>query len=186
MILPEVKKFGVIFTIAILFAVFTFSFVDLLVKSPDYSDVCNNSYINAALDVNCSKITPSVNQSIACNELGGSLEPLYDDTGCAVSFFCNTCYSAYDRLMVDYHRVGFIITSLFGLIAVIITLYASSKSEFIGWIYAGFMTGGILSIFIGTMFYFNDIDRLARPFVILGEIILIIWVTIRTSTRKIK
>ena len=111
MILLEVKRFGVIATIAILFTVFSFSLVDLFVSEPDYYDFCNRSYPKG-IEVNCSVVTPSDVELASCNELGGNLESLFDVNGCTTSFFCNTCYASYDAMVVEHQRFAFIIIHL--------------------------------------------------------------------------
>lgn len=186
MLLPTIKKLAVIITIAILFSVFAFSTVELINERPDYGDYCkdNGRYPVAKMDVErCPEIDIPPAEQNACSEVGGNMQPIFVD-GCVSSYECNTCQVGYDEADKMHRLFGFIITSVLGLIAVIVGLYVVSKDEILQWVFSGFMIGGIISIFVGTITYFGDMNRLVRPLVMLAEIALIIFVAIKTSKRN--
>ena len=186
MVLFNVKRYGIILTIAVLFSVFSFSIIDLIIEQPEYSDYCNDTYRSINIkEEDCANYSIPQEDIIECNNINGNIDYIYE-SNCLIGNFCNTCFLEYDAAMIEHKRVGFIVTSLLGLISVISTLYITSKKEFIEWIYSGFMIGGIITIFIGTMSYFNYMNLIMKPFVMIAEIGLIIWVTIKTSTRNNK
>lgn len=186
--LEKIKKIGIILIIAILIASFAFSIVDVVMEKPQYGDFCKSEA--RALkpfreETNCPDfIEPTTDIRTECNSKKGTIDYVYDGSGCPVSYECSTCNTAYDEARKKHRLVGFIITSILGIIAIISGMYVSSKTEVIEWIYSGILIGGILSIFIGTISYFQDMGRYVKPFVLLIEIILIIWVAIRTSLKK--
>ena len=179
--LNKVKKYAIILVIAVLFTLFSFSIVDVIVEKPQYDDFCNYNMPRAVMPVdkpaNCSDI------NISDVECKGQIQYSYDAYGCATSYECNTCNLEYDEASSDHRFIGFIVTSIIGLLAVVVGLYAKSRKEVIEWIYSGIMIGGVMSILIGTMMYFSDMGRYVKPIVLLAEIILIILIAIKTAKK---
>lgn len=154
--LEDVKKIGVIIIIAILFSMFSFSIVDVVIERPKYNDFCDEIKVRV-LDEE-------------------KLDPVKQ----------RECSDRFEEESRDYRLIGFIITSIMGVIAIVVGLYAASKKDVVDWVFAGLLIGGIITIFIGTMSYFRDMGRFVKPFILLAEMALIIWVAIKTSTRKKK
>lgn len=186
--IEKVKKIGIIIIIAILFALFSFSLVDLVDEGPKYEDFCiskNAPFIPVQKELTCKNITePSQLQYEDCNKLGGFIEYSYDGQGCPKSFECNTCNKVFEDAGKQHRLIGFIITTIIGVIAIIAGMYINSKQDVIGWIYSGILIGGMISVAIGTIMYFHDMGRFVKPFVLLGEMILIIWIAIRTYIKR--
>lgn len=185
--LEKVKKYGVIIIIAILFATFSFSIVDVVMEKPDYDDFC---YMQAKPVVRDSGIdcadaeSPSEIEVEECRARNGIMESERDSRGCITGYECNTCYGEYEEARKQHRLVGFIVTGILGLIAIIVGLYAKSKKDVVEGIYSGFLIGGIASIAIGTMSYFHDMGRFVRPVVLLIEIALIILIALKTAAKK--
>jgi len=189
--LEKVKKIGIIIIIAILFTLLCFSMVDVVIQEPDYSKFCTDySKPYPAIvqqDVKCPlMVEPSENDYSLCQSTRGYIEYNYDSKGCPQNFKCNNCSAVYEDAGKGYRLIGFIITSILGILAVIIGMYIKSKEDVMEWVFSGLLIGGIATIFIGTMQYFRDMGRFVKPFVLLAEIALIIWVAIRTSRRLVK
>jgi hypothetical protein len=188
--LDKIKKIGIIIIIAILFAVFCFSIVDVVMENPEYNDYCPlDAKPNRPLqkDLTCpSFLEPTESQRESCNSQKGYIIYQYDDQGCPISYECNMCRQKWDEANQKYRLIGFIITTIMGVIAAIIGMYIKSENEIVSWVYSGILIGGIISIFIGTMQYFQDMGRFIKPFVILFEMGLIIWVAVKTSSKKTK
>lgn len=186
--IEKVKKIGIIIIIAILFALFSFSLVDLADEGPKYEDYCiskNAPFIPVQKDLICKNITEPTNaQYETCNKQGGFIEYSYDGQGCPKSFECNTCNKLFEEAGKQHRFIGFLITTIMGVIAIIVGMYITSKKEVIGWIYSGILIGGMISVAIGTIMYFHDMGRFVKPFVLLVEIILIAWIAIRTYSKK--
>lgn len=188
--LDKVKKCAVIIAIAILFSMLSFSIVDLVMEAPRYEDFCilkESPYRPVSENLKCPSFAePTQFQREDCNEREGMIEYSYDKSGCPVSFECNTCGALYEEAGKQHRFIGFVITSIIGIIAIIVGMYIKSKNEVVEWVYAGILIGGIASIFLGTISYFQDMGRFVKPFVLLAEIVLIVWVAIRTSAKKKK
>lgn len=162
--------------------------MDVINKNPKYEDYCGTGdpFGRFASDAsNCSKITgPSSEEIKSCSDAKGTIEYNYDGNGCAVSYKCEKCNNLFDEAREQHEFIGFIITSIFGVIAVLIGLYIRTKDDIIEWIYSGFLVGGILSILFGTASYFGDMGRFVKPIVLLVELGLIILIAVKTIKNK--
>ena len=188
--LNQIKKFSVVITIAILFTVLVFSISELIVERPDYSDFCGmRNYRPREIPIpnDCpDDAVPDDNFLRECHENGGIVTYDYSSQGCAVSYECDTCSYDYSQALSTHRRSMFIVSSLLGLLAVIAGLHLKSKNEVMEWVYSGFILGGLASIFIGTISYYNDMDRFVRPIVMIAEIALVVWVGVKTSKSNLQ
>ena len=186
--LANVKKYGVIVIIAVLFALFSFSIVDLVKERPDYIDYCDE-FEGPRKVVSDSSNCPVFNEPSdferrSCNEGKGSISYTYDGSGCAIDWECNTCRGVYEEARKEHRLIGFIITSILGVVAILVGLYAKGKEEVVEWIFSGFLIGGILSIIFGTGSYFEDMGRFVKPIILLVEMGLIILIALKVSRKK--
>lgn len=182
--LDVVKKIAVIVTIAILYSVFSFSITDLIIANPEYSDYCQDygkySYPMQAVNASaCNFTEPAANFTTNCTNNHGVIEYEYDLGSCPISYRCNTCSYYYNLDFEKHEEIGFYTTTILGVIAVIVGLYLNFKKEVLGWIVSGFLIGGMLSIFTGTMSYYSYMGRIMRVITIVLEIALVIWVTVK-------
>jgi hypothetical protein len=184
--LSYVKKFGTIIIIAILFTAFAFSIVDLIVESPDYGDICpmRPKALPRNINEDCQQLEVPASFEESCYARNGYIEYTYDNEGCQESYECNTCHAEYSAAQKQHRKVGFYVTGILGVMAIIAGLYVRSKEEVIEWVFSGLLIGGIISIFIGTIMYFGDMDRFTRPVVLLVEMGLIIWIAIKTTRKE--
>jgi len=183
--LKNVKKIGVIIVIAILFAFFSFSIVEVIMLEPDYRDYCRDIVPKRFVEAqNCGELDIPEVQEDACYDQRGFFEYKYDAQGCPVSYECNTCQVELDEASKEFRFVGFLVTTILGVIAIIAGLYVRPNEEVVEWVFSGILIGGIISIFIGTMMYFRDMGRFLRPIVLLGEMALIMLITWKTTRKK--
>ncbi len=188
--LEKVKKYGIIAIIAILFTAFSFSIVDVIVQPPEYQDYCSmydNMYPLKQESTKCTEIAYADSSfEKSCTSEGGRVVYDYDPYGCPTGFECSTCDREFNDAGKQHRLIGFIITGIIGVAAILVGMYTRSKNDVVEWIYSGLLIGGILSIFIGTMSYFHDMGRFVKPFILLAEMGLITWIAIRTSSRRKK
>jgi uncharacterized protein (DUF983 family) len=186
--LDKIKKIAVIIVIAILFSMFCFSLVDVAMERPDYSDFCSEKSIPlrpVEKSLECPNFSePSESEEDDCYDRDGFIEYSYDEKGCPKSFECNTCRASYEGAGKGYRLTAFIITSILGIIAIVVGMYVRSKNEVVEWVMSGIIIGGIATIFIGTMQYFQDMGRFVKPIVLLVEMAIIIWVAVKTFKKK--
>jgi hypothetical protein len=174
----DIRKILVILVIAALFSIFTYSLSEAIFEKPDYDDYC---YIDARFPVrdtvgeNCTNVEPTETEKELCEE--GDLIPQYEN-GCVVSYKCDTCRQAYEAEMAKFNFGVFLITTILGLVAIIIGLYLPvSKNPLHTWVGTGLMLGGLISIFIGTVRIYGDLHRILKPIIILIELLLVIFIT---------
>ena len=186
--IEKVKKYGVIAIIAILFALFAFSIVDVVEESPKYENYCGSDAMPVRplqKELNCPGfIEPTADERERCSLSKGDIIYNYDANGCPTSFECNPCRGKFEEASKGHRLIGFIITSIFGVVAILIGLFVKSKEDVVEWIYSGILIGGILSIVFGTMSYFADMGRFVKPIVLLVEMLLIILIAIKTVKKK--
>jgi hypothetical protein len=110
-------------------------------------------------------------ESLACSEARGN--PIYqtNDDCCQVYEKCDYCNRDFTDAQSMHNRNLFFILAPIGLLIIILGLYVAS--EYLG---AGFMFGGLITLFYATVVYFTEMSKLARAFVILVELLIIIWI----------
>ena len=181
----KVKKIGIIVIMAILFTTFSFSIIDMIVEQPEYNDFCFEEmkpFRPEQRDLECPNFKEASSDEMAlCNSGEGYIEYEYDEQGCPISYECNTCRAEYESAGKTHRLIGFIVMGIIGIVAVIAGMYLTAKNEIVEWVYSGILIGGIANIFFGTVIYFRDMGRFVKPFILLIEMGLIIWVAIRTS-----
>lgn len=189
--LESIKKFSIIIVIAILFAAFCFSIADVIFVRPDYMQFCPTVDMKTpavvASDKMCKNITEPTDQEVQdCGMKRGMIEFKYDSQGCPTTYKCNLCSADYQDAMKGYNLNVFIIVSILAIIAIIFGMYMHAKTAVVEWVFSGILIGGIAALFIATMIYFGDMSRFAKPFVLIAEMALIIWVAVRTFTKASK
>jgi hypothetical protein len=153
--MEHIKKYGIIIVIAVLFALLSFSIVDVILENPKYEDFCEI------------EIAKPFEERTAL-EINKDQE-------------CRTKFEVANR---QHRLVGFIVTSILGVLAIVAGLYGKSKEKVVEWIFSGILIGGILSIIFGTMSYFGDMGRFVKPIVLILEIALIILIALKAGKKK--
>lgn len=175
----DIRKILIIFVIGILYSIFVHSFVDAVYPAPEYEDYCKSYAEPKLIEKELEKCEPI--EFPECE--GGQYEYTYDSQGCPMSAVCSKCFEELRNVQKSYNGIYFILSSIFGLFAIALALYLPiKKNELNEWVGTGFMLGGLLSIFVGTATYYGDMTRLLRPFVILIELIIVIYL----AYKKIK
>jgi len=171
----DLRKIGIIFVVGILFAVFTFSVANAIMERPDSQ--CWREPEPAFDYEACGERNWDNNLEDQCKDDGGRITWNADERGCYVIPECDMCWPEHNEELERYEFIMFIISSLIGVIGVVIGLFLSpEKNELNGWVGTGLILGGIISVLGGTMAYWGGLHRIARPFVILVELLLVILV----------
>jgi uncharacterized protein (DUF983 family) len=171
----DVRKILIIFVIGILYAIFSYSLVDAIHPGPDYEDYCSRLMKPMPMPPRAEPINCPVIEEPECGA-GGSYFYEYDEKGCPKKITCDYCQLEYDAAKEKYSLFMFVIMSLLGLIAIGIGLFLPKKKHHLHeWVATGFMLGGLITLFIGTAIYYADMARIARPIVILAELILVVY-----------
>lgn len=174
--MADVRKILVIFLIGILYAIFVQSMIEAIYPSPKYEDYCNQQYYSVPEPVkmgapeNCTSLAP-----IQCNK-GGMVQYEYNGSSCPTRVYCDYCNVNLEKDQEKFRLVVFIVSSLMALIAIAVGLILPTEKNPINeWIGTGFLLGGLITLFIGTIRYYNDMTRILRPIVLLIELIIVIF-----------
>lgn len=165
--------------IALLYFFFVYSLIEVVYSAPEYEDYCRSrAYpLKFGGERECPTFIVSQEAVSGCQESGGEMQYTYNETGCATGYECDSCYSEYKTASEKYNKTYFLLSSIFGIIAIVSGLVYSKKE--IEWIINGFMLGGFMLIFIGTIRYFSDMAVFLRPFVMLAEMSIVIYAAYR-------
>ncbi len=177
--IEQVKKIGLVLTIAILFTIFVFATTNAIYERPDHSDFCNDKEprsINKIDYENC-----DVPELYDCR---GPPIYTYGDDGCPITVECDSCYEDYEIAQEKYESILFLISSIVGVMAILFGLYYRKKDNFWNLIESGFLIGGLISLFVGTQIYYDSMAKFLKPIVILIELIIVIMVTRKVIMKK--
>lgn len=189
--MADVRRIIVIFVIAILFTVLVQVSIEAFHPTPKYEDFCLDNASPKPAPYPSERACPEFKtpQSIidSCPQKKGSVNYNYDGRGCPTEAYCETCYKELDLANQKYHLFVFIVSAITGFIALLIGLHLPEKRNPINeWMGSGFLLGGILTIFTGTVRYFGEMGRYMKPIVILIELILIIYLAYKKLGSKKK
>lgn len=176
--MADVRRILIIFVIAVLFTILVQSTIDAVYPSPEYSDFCGEPKPRpvAVKTEECPEF--DYNAADQCYEKGETVKYEYDENGCPISFECDPCQKEYDAARDKYGFVSFLISAFLGIIAIIAGLWLPvEKNSLNEWIGTGFLLGGLFTLFVGTMRYYSDLDRVLRPIVILAELLIVIYLS---------
>lgn len=177
--IESIKFYSTVILITIVASFLSFSFIGIFLTEPDYSDYCNDSYYlynPSKINANCSEISSPTEAEInACRENNGDINYKYVD-GCPTEFVCETCQYYYNQAFSQFRLWNFIITSIIGVILIIISIKYKIKKNTKSWIYASITLSGIVILTFSIISYFDELNRYMKPLILLLELGLIILV----------
>ncbi len=178
----DLRKIAIIFIIAVLYAILVQATIGAFYLSPEYDDFCRTKfYGERPLAVSDKSECPDYKQPTLqeleqCAEQRGFADYTYDANNCPIAYKgCNLCQNEYDAAREEYNLYVFIISSILALVGIAVGLYLPAKQDLNQWLATGFMLGGLISLFFGTMRYYEYLGRYLRPIVILIELIIVIY-----------
>jgi len=172
----DARKILIIFVIGILYAIFSYSLVDAVYPAPEYEDYCRE--IMKPMPLRAPGLEPQNCPVVAepsCDPRAAYSYD-YDERGCVKKITCNNCNIDLEAAREKYNLIFFIFSTILGIAAIGIGLFLPKKKHPLNeWVATGFMLGGLITLFIGTAIYYADMARIARPIVILAELILVVY-----------
>ena len=186
--MKDVRRIIVIFVIAVLFAILVQVTIEAVYPSPKYEDYCENKFEprpDFQVAGTCPEVKVPEGVRESCPIEKGRIEYKTDDSGCPTEAYCETCDKELEEANKNYNLIVFIISSITGIIALLVGLYLPQKNNPVHeWVGSGFLLGGLFTIFVGTVRYFGDMGRYLRPVVILIELILVIYLAYKKLGKK--
>jgi hypothetical protein len=155
--------------IAIVFAMFVSYGIRTFSPEPQYDKYCNSTRI-AVLNLSSQE---------ECVKVGGQWTntQYYEKPQPAMPIqagYCDpdfTCRQGYEAARVKFEDRAFIITIVAGFLGIVMGIILSMQS-----ISFGFLLGGIINLFIGTVSYWGRFQNIIK-FVILGAVLLLLlWI----------
>jgi len=167
---PETfKKLGLSLAIVIVMNVFFNVGIDTFYDAPDYNDFC--SYDEEMR-------VPMTKDS--CDEVGGLWFASEEGTAYCEGYdnakgYYDECQEGWDQARSDYNRIAFVILTALGTLVIIFALFVGMPAA----VMHGLLFGGVLSLLIGTMRYWSDMDDYLQ-FIVSGvALVLLVGVGIK-------
>ena len=191
----DIRKIAIILVIAILFGVLVQATIEAIYPQPRYEDFCKEKFGRPVLTSektgtreSCQPYNAPTDEELeSCSAQEGYPDYHYDEYSCPTEYSCNFCQKNLNEANKQYNLVVFIVSSIFGLIAIFLGVYLPTEANRLNeWVGTGFMLGGIISVFIGTARYYSDMARIARPIILLIELLIIIWISYKKLNKKLK
>jgi uncharacterized protein YqhQ len=150
----DYRKLIIALVIAVLFSVFVFALVEAVYPQPEYT----NCYDSASPDYKYgyTNLTPQ--------------ERDLEDKK------IQACTSAYEDERNQYEFIRFIIMAIVGVLVILAAMFIPAQNTTTLAIVSGLLLGGLFVLFAGTISGWSSIGRIARPIIILVELLLVIWV----------
>ncbi len=178
----DIRKFGIAIAVAILTAILIYSIADAIAPPVDFTN-CYDAVQKGpdpvkAKQTNCTDAVLDEAVQKACVDQKYSYEVIYGSNGCIEKYNCNQCYKQQQDAQERHSMIIFYTAIVLGLIAIVIgfLLPLGSIHEWVG---LGFIIGGVLGLFIGTVQYWNELSRLIRPLVIFAELLVVLFIVYR-------
>ena len=186
----DLRRVGIIFVIAVLYAILVNAIINAFYLAPKYEDFCKSRfypekpYPAVVERTTCPKYTePSQAELDKCSEDKGYPDYRYDASGCPVDYKgCNFCQRDFDNSNQKYNFYFFILSSILAVVGIGIGLLLPQHNSLNEWIATGFILGGLIALFFGTFRYYEYLGRYVKPFVILAELLIVIYL----SYKKLK
>ncbi len=182
----DLRRIVIIFIIGVLYVVLSLAIIDALYPSPKYEDFCKQRFYPEkpypAPDhkIECPAYNePTPQQLENCSESRGTPDYVYDAKNCPVQYKgCNYCQRDFDAAQEKHSFYVFILSAILALIAVMVGLLLPTAANSLNeWIATGFLLGGLITLFYGTVVYYQHLGRYVKPLVILAELLIVIYLS---------
>lgn len=173
----DIRKYTIILTVAVLFSIFSYAFSDAFTSEAEYPDFCQEAqqptnYYEPprSLDPNnCTETpTPTEQEQQACP---GSL--YLNHNTCEYECSCHEITQENNQVN---DRIRFYLGVILGGISIAFGMLLNPKKKLNTWVGSGFILGGVITIFIATIGYWGDLDKIIRPIIIAAELGLVLWI----------
>lgn len=174
--MKDYRQVIVALVLAILITFFVQTSIEAVVREPLYQDFCGDLWMRPSP-------LEQVDRASLTDEQRAELEALNEQRRVEEQ----ECSRAFSQARDRYRFSVFLISSGAGLIAVLVGIVLPSSSAIGVALASGILLGGLLSLFIGTIRGWSGIGVMARPLVLLLEIIIVIVVAywkMRPTQRK--
>ncbi len=157
--------------IALVFVFFVAYAIESVYPSPEYSDFCSVDRTFVDNQADC-----EIDGGKWTDDYRGKPVPVENgETGwCDIDY---TCRAEYEEVKDVYERNVFLANLVFGIIAVVLSLFLAVEA-----VSTGFMAGGTIMIVYGTLRYWGNLSPVLRT-LFLG---VALWVLIYLGYKKLK
>ncbi len=192
----DIRKFGITIAVAILTAIFIYATADAFAGAePEYNDCWRNrisvdggssvpvkGYYQGG-EVNCTPPPMDIAARDACTQDKGDYFGIQGQDGCVASYECSYCNRDYNDEQEQRKLVIFYVSILLGLVFIVIG-FLLPLGTIHEWVGLGFIFGGVIGLFIGTVAYWSNLERWLRPLVIALELAVVLFIVYKRMAKE--
>jgi len=177
----EIKNLLLGLVIAVIFLMFCVYGTKLMYEEPAYKDFCTDTYYSPEKLIDTCSISNELQTKIEkCQSSEGIVRYEYDNNGCKTDLTCDFCNKDFKAAQKSYMKDLFLISLLFGIIIIIVSVLFIKISAVSG----GLMAGSLFFIIYGTAGYWEFMDDWIR-FILLGTVLgILIWLAYYFKNKK--
>ncbi len=153
----SIIKWALIIGITIVVNLFITYLVDVIYPMPEFTDFCPESQVNRAIETEtaCLEIGGQWNENIEAKSIPPQVTVPVPAGYCDATY---TCGKQYEEVMKVYNRNVFVVFIIAGILLLVGSMYLKGVEA----ISLGLSFGGILSLIIGSVRYWSDMDDILR------------------------
>lgn len=176
----RVVKWALIVAITIVMNLFFNYAISLVYKEPAFETFCPNSLVSKAYNNKdmCVQAGGQWNETTVPVDINGMTKPIPTKSE-QVTGYCNvtyTCQQKYDDARTLYNRNVFIVLVVLGVLSLVAGAYLTHLSSVVS---LGFSFGGVLSLIIGSMRYWSDMQDVLRVVMLGVALAVLVWLGIK-------
>jgi len=190
----DIRKYGIMIAVTILVAILIYALADATAGPKPIQNCWNNRITIATpqgpqqpapqkaytsgLEVNCTVPAMNLSDRDSCTAAGGDYNGVQDQNGCVASYECSMCNKQFNDATQSRDQIFFYTSIIAGLVAIIagFILPLGSIHEWVG---LGFIFGGVIGLFIGTIAYWSDLGRWYKPLLLAAELAIVLFIIYR-------
>lgn len=173
----RIVKWALIVAIVVVLNLFFNYAISLVYKQPAFEKFCSMELTSK-----------TYTDKVMCTEAGGqwtentypvTVEDSKIDNPVKVAGYCNATYTCNQKYMDAesvYNRNVFIVLVILGILSLIFGTYMTNYSSVVS---LGFSLGGVISLVIGAMRYWSNMQDVLRVVVLACALAALVWIGIR-------
>jgi hypothetical protein len=175
----KIVKWVTMFAIVVVLNLFFNYTINLLYHAPEYNDFCPSELYNKAYvdKDSCLSDGGQWTETVNPPDFNANTKVATPVTP-SITGYCNptfTCQKDYDEAQKLYNRNVFVILFVLGVLSIVVGAFTTNIQV----ISLGLSFGGILSIVIGSIRYWSNMQDWLRVIVLALALVVLIWIGIK-------
>jgi prolipoprotein diacylglyceryltransferase len=164
--------------IFIVYLLALFQGVETFFPSPQYDDYCDVNSRPVFPGNDCQLSGTFINKERTCLSQKGDFVYEYDENGCPVDGYCDSCRIDYEKDLDKYANELFLISVILGVVVFFVGLFLLKK-EPVG---SALIGSAIFTVVYGTARNWRNFTESWRFLILFILLVLLIWLTLRLNS----